>query len=91
MLKDIFTDVREDLDDLAREVRRFGNPRGLDKSEAVQSCAELGPKAYGEKVIDPNQGHNGDALRGECFVEDDFVLTCFSFDFEDGVQPEIKV
>ena len=91
MFKDIFTDVREDLDDLAREVRRFGNPRGLDKSEAVQSCAELGPKAYGEKVIDPNQGHNGDALRGECFVEDDFVLTCFSFDFEDGVQPEIKV
>ena len=91
LIQDVFTGVKDDLVDLRREIRRFANPRGLEKSEAVQSCAELGLKAYGEKVIDPNQGHNGDALKGECFVEDDFVLTCFSFDFEDGVYPEIKV
>ena len=87
----MFVGVKEDLVDLKRHIRRFANPNGAEKDEAVQSCAELGPKAYGQKVIDPNQGHNGDALIGECFVQDDFVLTCFSFDFEDGVHPEIKV
>ena len=51
-LQDIFTDVQEDLDELHRKIRRFRNPSGLDKSEAVQSCAELGQKAFGEKVIE---------------------------------------